>query len=183
MFNGQWSTEFPPLRTAIYGLGCQMGDSFPPSFDKSGLAKKTPGPKMGWRNFWSLKRNSVPTQFVFQICCIFCERKKTYSSAWWREQREVCGPQQQKMWSPAQQKILFHSEARVPRVSKEGVANGTNVWFDGFLWSSPFTCIPICLRPGGRGSANKLEGKWQVSLCFVAPTQAAAEYDINSSFC
>ena len=37
--------------------------------------------------------------------------------------------------------------------------------------------------PGGGGSANKLEGRWQVSLCFVAPTQAAAEYDINSSFC
>ena len=31
--------------------------------------------------------------------------------------------------------------------------------------------------------ANKLEGKWKVSLCLVAPPQVAAEYGINSSFC
>ena len=37
--------------------------------------------------------------------------------------------------------------------------------------------------PGGGGAANKLEGKWKVSLCLVAPPQAAAEYGINSSFC
>ena len=28
--------------------------------------------------------------------------------------------------------------------------NGTNVCFHGFLWSSPSTCLPICLRPSGR---------------------------------
>ena len=37
--------------------------------------------------------------------------------------------------------------------------------------------------PGGGGAANKLEGKWKVSFCLVAPPQAAAEYGINSSFC
>jgi len=36
---------------------------------------------------------------------------------------------------------------------------------------------------GEGGAANKLEGKWKVSLCLVAPPQAAAEYGINSSFC
>ena len=40
--------------------------------------------------------------------------------------------------------------------------NGTNVCFDGFLWFSPSTCLPIRLRPGGK-----------VSPCFVAPPQAA----------
>ena len=37
--------------------------------------------------------------------------------------------------------------------------------------------------PGGGGAANKLEGKWKVSFCLVAPPQADAEYGINSSFC
>ena len=37
--------------------------------------------------------------------------------------------------------------------------------------------------PGGGGAANKLEGKWKVSLCLVAPPQAAAGYSTNSSFC
>ena len=27
----------------------------------------------------------------------------------------------------------------------------TNVSFDGFLWSSPTTCVPICSPPRGRG--------------------------------
>ena len=34
---------------------------------------------------------------------------------------------------------------------REGlVPDGTNVCFHCFLWSTPFTCLPICLRPGGR---------------------------------
>ena len=37
--------------------------------------------------------------------------------------------------------------------------------------------------PGGGGAANKLEGKWKLSLCLVAPPQAAAGYSTNSSFC
>ena len=37
--------------------------------------------------------------------------------------------------------------------------------------------------PGGGGAANKVEGKWKVSLCLVAPPQAAAGYSINSRFC
>ena len=37
--------------------------------------------------------------------------------------------------------------------------------------------------PGGGGAANKLEGKWKVSLCLVAPPQADAGYSTNSSFC
>ena len=32
-----------------------------------------------------------------------------------------------------------------------------------------FVCGPV-----GGGAANKLEGKWKVSLCLVAPPQAAA---------
>ena len=40
----------------------------------------------------------------------------------------------------------------------------------------------VCGPPSPR-AANKLEGKWKVSLCLVAPPQAAAEYDINSSIC
>jgi len=44
--------------------------------------------------------------------------------------------------------------------------------------------LPICLRPGGRGgAANKLEGKWKVSLYLVAPPQAAAGYSTKSSIC
>ena len=34
--------------------------------------------------------------------------------------------------------------------------NGTNVCFHGFLWSSPSTCLPICLRPGGRGGRKQI---------------------------
>ena len=37
--------------------------------------------------------------------------------------------------------------------------------------------------PGGGGAANKLEGKWKVSLCLFAPPQAAAGYGTNSGFC
>jgi len=33
------------------------------------------------------------------------------------------------------------------------------------------------------GAANKLEGKWKVSLYLVAPPQAAAGYSTTSSFC
>ena len=51
-------------------------------------------------------------------------------------------------------------------------------------------CVPhlplafqfVC-GPGGGGAANKLEGKWKVSLCLVAPPLAAAVYSANSSFC
>ena len=40
------------------------------------------------------------------------------------------------------------------------------------------------LRPGGAGgAANKLEGKWKVSLCFVALPHAGAGCSTNSSFC
>ena len=42
--------------------------------------------------------------------------------------------------------------------SARAIPNGANVWFHGFLWSSPSTCLPICLRPGRWG------GKWKVSL-------------------
>ena len=57
-------------------------------------------------------------------------------------------------------------------VGKElSLPHGTNVCFDGFLWFSPSTCLPICLRPEWRGGklANILEGKWNVSFCLVAP--------------
>ena len=63
------------------------------------------------------------------------------------------------------------------------IPNGTNVCFDVFLWSSPSTCLPICLRPGRRGGRKQIGRQWKVSLCLVAPPQAAAEYGINSSFC
>jgi len=38
----------------------------------------------------------------------------------------------------------------------ENLPYGTNVCFDGFLWSSPSTCLPICLRPGGRGGRKQI---------------------------
>jgi len=41
--------------------------------------------------------------------------------------------------------------------------------------------IPAQMPRGG--AANKLEGKWKVSLCLVAPPQAAAGYSTNSSIC
>ena len=63
------------------------------------------------------------------------------------------------------------------------VANGTIVCFHGFLWSSPSTCLPFCLQPGGRRTANKMEGKWKVFLYLVAPPQAGGVYSVNSSFC
>ena len=37
-----------------------------------------------------------------------------------------------------------------------GFPNGTNVCFDGFLWFSPSACLPICLRPGGRGGQKQI---------------------------
>ena len=37
--------------------------------------------------------------------------------------------------------------------------------------------------PEGGGVTNKLEGKWKVFLCLVAPRQAAAGYSTNRSFC
>ena len=54
---------------------------------------------------------------------------------------------------------------------------GTNVCFHGFLWSSPSTCVPICLRPPCPRTA-----KWKVSFFLVAPPQAATGYSANSSF-
>ena len=42
--------------------------------------------------------------------------------------------------------------------------NGTNVCFHGFLWSSPSTCLPICLRPGGRGGRKQI-GRQAEGFC------------------
>lgn len=52
-----------------------------------------------------------------------------------------------------------------------------------YIRSARSGCLLICLRPGGRGAANKLEIKWKVSLYVVAPPQAAVGYTTNSSFC
>ena len=41
-----------------------------------------------------------------------------------------------------------------------------------FLWSSSSTCLPFCFRPGWWGAANKMKGKLNVLLCFVAPPRA-----------
>ena len=37
------------------------------------------------------------------------------------------------------------------RVTKFSVTYSANVCFDGFWWSSPITCLLICLRPGVSG--------------------------------
>jgi len=42
--------------------------------------------------------------------------------------------------------------------------NGTNVCFHGFLWSSPSACLPVCLRPGGRGGPQT---NWKASGRFL----------------
>ena len=63
-----------------------------------------------------------------------------------------------------------------------------------FSWSvTPFSWFFVVLTfhlpsnlfaaRGEGGAANKLEGKWKVSLCLVAPSQAAAVYNTNSSIC
>ena len=41
----------------------------------------------------------------------------------------------------------------------------------------------VCGPGGGGELANKLEDMWKVSLCLVAPPQAAAGYSTNSSSC
>ena len=38
----------------------------------------------------------------------------------------------------------------------KGVTYGINVCFDGFLWSSPSTCLPICLRPEEMGGRKQI---------------------------
>ena len=51
--------------------------------------------------------------------------------------------------------------------------------------SSPFRCDEGRRErenPPSPRTANKLEGKWKVSLCLVAPPQAAAGNSTNSSF-
>ena len=48
----------------------------------------------------------------------------------------------------------FAAKTRQPKCSPVGgnwrSLRRKSVCFHGFLWSSPSTCLPICLRPGGR---------------------------------
>jgi len=43
-------------------------------------------------------------------------------------------------------------------VKKKTIFTPEHVCFDGFWWSSPFACLPICLRPQGEGG----EGRKQI---------------------
>ena len=45
----------------------------------------------------------------------------------------------------------------------------------------PLTFQFVC-GLGGGGAADKLEGEWQVSLCLVAPPQAAADNSVSTRF-
>jgi len=59
--------------------------------------------------------------------------------------------------------------------------NGTNVCFHGFLWSSPSTCHPICLRPGRRGGPQT---NWKASAIFGCTAAVGlAGYSRTSSYC
>ena len=43
-------------------------------------------------------------------------------------------------------------------------------------------CLLLCLRPGRRGAANKVEGKLKVPLVLAASPQGSAVYVTDSSF-
>ena len=45
---------------------------------------------------------------------------------------------------------------KMATATAQNLPSGTGVCFHGFLWSSPSTCLPVCLRPGGRGGRKQI---------------------------
>merc|ERR1712034_287326 len=55
--------------------------------------------------------------------------------------------------------FLSHCCEKMGSYFAKNIPSGTDVCFHGFLWSSPSACLPVCLRPGGRGGRKQIGGQ------------------------